>query len=370
MKSDKIIVIFSFTKEANKQNRYVSRKLSAWGYVCEGYTTPRLAGNEGLKPLDADMKTWVGGQWGKKAFLFIGAAGIAVRCIAPWVKDKYTDSAVLVMDERGDYVIPLLSGHMGGAVKITREIEKAVHATAVITTATDVRERFAVDVFAKHNELGITDRQLVTRISAAVLEEKPVGFYSELPVDGPLPEGLVWCNRIGELSDYAYGIAVVEKRRMGRQVSQDTERVQEPAGNILILEPFRTCKVTAGIGCRRGTSREQIASAFDRLLKEHHLGMEDIEGLASIDLKKDEPGILAFAKESHIPFYTYPAARLKEVPGEIEGSEFVSKVTGVDNVCERAARCCSPKGRLMQPKTVVDGITFALVEEKKTLTFG
>lgn len=383
MNEQKEIAIFSFTGTGNKLNNCICEKLSKCGYICEGYTTSRLEGTEGLKAPAMDMKTWVGRQWGKKSFLFIGAAGIAVRCIAPYVRDKYTDSAVLVMDERGDYVIPLLSGHMGGAVEIAREIEKAVHAAAVITTATDVRGKFAVDVFAKNNGLRITDRQLVTRISAAVLEEEPVGFYSDLPYEEPFPDGLVWCDGMEKLADYAYGIAVVEKHgtdsRMENghqeQKSGACRDVSGAAGmkgqgeNILVLEMNETGGIVAGIGCRRGTTKEQIQSAFAKLLERHHIGFKDIVKLASIDLKKDEPGILAFAWEYRIPFYTYPAARLKEVLGEMEGSDFVSKITGVDNVCERAARCGSLQGRLIQPKTVIDGITFALVEEKRILRF-
>lgn len=356
MKNDRIIVVFSFTREANKLNRRIQKELSLRGYICEGYTTARLKGTEDLQVLGMDRKAWIGRQWGKKAFLFIGAAGIAVRHIAPWVRDKYTDSAVLVMDEKGEYVIPLLSGHMGGGIEIAREIEKSVHASAVITTATDVRERFAVDVFARYNGLKITDRHLVTKISAALLEEEPVGFYSELPAGDPLPCGLVWCGSMDELSDYTYGIAVAAEG-------------ETPGENILVLKPLKTCRIVVGIGCRRGITRLQIETSLGKLLEEYGFKFEDIVKLSSIDLKKDEPGILEFAREYGIPFYTYPPSELQKVGGEMEGSEFVREITGVDNVCERAARRCSLRGSLLQPKRVVDGLTFALVQEQKTLLF-
>ncbi len=358
MKNDKAIAVFSFTREANRLNRCVQEKLSDCGYLCEGYTTSRLEGIWDLKAPDTDIKAWIGRQWGKKDFLFIGAAGIAVRYIAPWVRDKYTDSAVLVMDEKGEYVIPLLSGHMGGAVEIAREIERSVHAAAVITTATDVRKKFAVDVFAKDNRLRITDRSLVTKISAAELEDTPVGFYSELPAEDPLPSGLVRCACMEEIHGFTYGIAVVEHAEEGMY-----------GDHILILEPSGSGRVAAGIGCRRGTTKRQIEAALSKVLWEYGLDLGNVVKLASIDLKKEEPGILEFASEHHIPFYTYPASRLKEVPGKMAGSGFVLEVTGVDNVCERAARCCMPQGRLLQPKRVMDGMTFALVEELPVLTF-
>lgn len=360
MKNQKEIVIFSFTRTGNRLSRQVQEKLSECGYICEGYTVARLEGSENLKALDADLKTWIGGHWGRKIFLFIGSAGIAVRCIAPWVRDKYTDSAVLVMDEKGQYVVPLLSGHMGGAVETARVIERTVRALAVVTTATDVQCRFAVDVFARDNSLCITDRHLVTKISAAVLEGETVGFFSELPVADPPPSGLAWCQSPEELSAYTYGIAVVEKREEGQKAG---------GGRILILSPSGLRRIVVGIGCRRGTPKHQIQTSLFQLLEEYGLKPEDVDRMASIDLKKDEPGILEFAREYKIPFYTYPASELQKVPGKIAGSEFVLETTGVDNVCERAARCCAPDGRLLQPKRAVGGVTFALVEEQAVLTF-
>lgn len=360
MENQKEIVIFSFTRTGNRLNRQVQEKLAGCGYLCEGYTAARLEEPEGLKALDADLRTWIGGHWGRKTFLFIGAAGIAVRYIAPWVRDKYTDSAVLVMDERGQYVIPLLSGHMGGAVETARVIEREVHARAVVTTATDVQGKFAVDVFARGNHLRITDRHLAKKISAAVLEGEPVGFFSELPVADPLPPGLVWCGSMEELAACAYGIAVAA------EAEKETEAGRE---RILVLSPCGPFSIVVGIGCRRGTPKQQIRESLGKLLGEYGLRPEDVGKMASIDLKKDEPGILAFAKEYQIPFYTYPASKLREVPGEMAGSAFVLETTGVDNVCERAARCCAPGGRLLQPKRSVGGITFALVEEQAVLTF-
>ncbi len=360
MKEEKVIAIFSFTRAGNRQNRLLIEGLSGCGYKCEGYTTPRLGETEGLKVLDEDMKRWVGQQWGKKSFFFIGAAGIAVRYIAPWVRDKYTDSAVLVMDEKGEYVVPLLSGHMGGAVEIAKKAAKIMHAAAVITTATDVRGKFAVDVFARENHLRITDRHLVTRISAAALEEEPIGFYSELPVGGVLPQGLIWCQSREELSGYACAIAVLKR------ISDIGEDRRE---NVLFLVPFRERRIVVGIGCRRKTEKQKIDTALRKILKEYGLKPEDVVKLASIDLKKEEPGILELAREYQIPFYTYPPSKLQEVKGEISASDFVRKVTGVDNVCERAARLCAPEGSLLQPKRIVDGITFALVEEHDSLVF-
>lgn len=357
MDDNKKIVIFSFTRRANMLNQRIQAELSDRGYTCEGYTAARFKGTEMLATLDVDRKDWFKEQWGKKTFLFIGAAGIAVRYIAPWVRDKYTDSAVLVTDEKGEYVIPLLSGHMGGAVKSARIIAAAIHATAVITTATDVQDKFAVDVFARDHGLRITDKSLVKKVSAAVLEDEPVGFYSELlSADIRAASGLVRCDSFDQLADYACGIAVM-RDASGVRACEDSD--------ILILEPLRSRRIVAGVGCRRGASKEKIWTALKKLLDSHGLRAEDIVSLASIDLKKEEPGICELAEELGVPFHIYPASRLREVPGIIKGSDFVSEVTGTDNVCERAARCRAPKGNVLCPKQIVDGVALALVEEVK-----
>lgn len=123
------------------------------------YTLTRFCRLYGFHAFPEDKKSWIGSLWGEKALFFIGAAGIAVRMIAPHVKDKFTDSPVLVMDEKGSYVIPLLSGHVGGAVELAKEIAEKINAQAVLTTATDVEQKFAVDVFAKSNGLVLTDRK-------------------------------------------------------------------------------------------------------------------------------------------------------------------------------------------------------------------
>ena len=113
------VIILSFTAAGTELNRRLCEKIrGAFGPEeapgrCGGYAPEKYAGR-GISPLPADKRALIGGSWGKAAFIFIGAAGIAVRYIAPWVKDKYTDSPVLVIDEKGQYVIPLLSGHVGG----------------------------------------------------------------------------------------------------------------------------------------------------------------------------------------------------------------------------------------------------------------
>ena len=142
------IKILSFTRTGTRLNQRLCAAFSGSGRECVGYAPAKYV-TEGLHPLPEDRRSLIGAGWGRTAWIFIGAAGIAVRYIAPFVKDKFTDSPVLVLDEKGDYVIPILSGHVGGAAALADEAAELLGAVAVHTTATDVQGKFAVDVFAK-----------------------------------------------------------------------------------------------------------------------------------------------------------------------------------------------------------------------------
>lgn len=349
------LAIFSFTEEGGRLNRELNRKLTQAGYKCESYTTKRFAARFTMNPMDKDLKQWIGERWGRCSFLFIGAAGIAIRYIAPWVADKYMDSAVLSMDEKGRFVIPLLSGHVGGAVKIAMLIAEQTGAVPVVTTATDVQNKFAVDVFAKENHLYISSRRLAKEISAAVLQGKKVGFYSAYPVEGQIPEELQVCSNLEELNRLPLGIAV-------------TDFIEEQRGSteILYLPPEN---LVVGAGCRRGTPKAEMERKLAGLLEKLGVSSLQIKALASIDLKKDESGLLELTEECNVPFITYSAEELKEVEAVSSHSEFVEKITGVDNVCERAARKYAPAGEMIQSKIKLDGITYAVIKENTKIRF-
>ena len=198
------------------------------------------------------------------ALVFFTSTGIAVRYIAPWVKDKYTDSPVLVIDEKGQYVIPLLSGHVGGAVSLADEIAELLGAVSVHTTATDVQGKFAVDVFAKKNSLVITDREAAKNISAAVLNGEKIAFYIErtesegldneartVRVGGRLPKEIILCESERETESYDYRIIVRAASETNDQSIQSGTRQEickmdsEKCTLILLLG-----NIAAGIGCR------------------------------------------------------------------------------------------------------------------------
>lgn len=272
------------------------------------------------------------------ALVYVGACGIAVRAAAPHVTRKDRDPAIVVVDEKANFAISLLSGHLGGANDLTRKIAKITGATAVITTATDVNERFAVDEWAKRQNAAVLEVPKIKLVSGALLAGKNVTVRSAWDIEGEIPRGLVVTTE--EESDVALDIRV---------------RGEKP----LHLVP----RIAAlGIGCRKGAKEEDIENAFREFLAGCGVAEEAIFCVASIDIKKEEPGLLAFCKKHGWPFQTYAAEQLREAPGSFTPSDFVRDVTGVDNVCERSAVLAAEGGALTVRKTAGSGVTFALAE--------
>ena len=345
------IVILSFTDAGCQMACKVRENFIQSGYRVKVYTLTRFCRLYGFHAFPGDKTRWVGSLWGERALFFIVEAGIAVRMIAPHVKDKFTDSPVLVMDEKGSYVIPLLSGHVGGAVELAKEIAEKINAQAVLTTATDVEQKFAVDVFAKSNGLVLTDRKKAKEISAVVLDGNKIGLYSVFPVEGKFPEELKLCETEEFLRNYPYGIRIAG--RSGERREEET---------ILDLPPKN---LVLGIGCRKGISEEEIQSAVNEAKKILGFTEKEVIEIDSIDLKKEEEGLLSYAAKWKLPFYTFSAEELGKVKCVSSHSEFVRKVTGVDNVCERAAILAAGEdGRLLMPKQCMNRVTIAVAEKK------
>ena len=296
------------------------------------------------------------------AIIFVGATGIAVRAIAPHVRDKRTDPAVIVLDEQGKFCISLLSGHIGGANDLVRKISEPLGCIPVITTATDVNSLFAVDEYAKKNHMVISNMTYAKEVSAALLSGYPVGFYTHFPVKGELPEGLTWSEKLEEARRDS---AENENggTSLGIYISPSYNRAY--FDHTLWLIP--RCLVL-GIGCKRGTPTTEVKKLAEKVLREHSLYLEAVSSVASIDLKADEPALINFAGELGVPFHTFSAEQLKSLKGSFTSSEFVEKVTGVDNICERSA-VMDGGGRLIIRKTGENGVTCAVALLERSIEF-
>lgn len=310
-------------------------------------------------------KDWVSYYWDKAGeILFIGAAGIAVRLIAPCLQDKMKDPAVVVMDEKGTFAIPILSGHVGGANELALLLAEETGSLPVLTTATDVQGKFAVDVFAKKQSLLFSNRVLAKKISAAILRGEKIGFYTECPVEGELPEELESCPREEMLKEFPLGIAVVQSP--DGEGRKDLETSGSSGAKILYLYP---ANLTLGAGCKKGKPAKELEDFFCRSLKSLGLRKEQVEKIGSIDRKEEEEGFIELADQWNIPFETWPEEVLKQIENVSRESGFVRQVTGIGNVCERAAIQGSKNGRLLLEKTAENGMTLAVAAKDWSVAF-
>ena len=334
--------LFAFSRQGCRTGRRVLAALGAEGFAC---FAPERLEEPGFAPLGKPAKPFYGGLFGEKeALIFVGSVGIAVREIAPHVKSKASDPAVVVTDELGRFVIPVLSGHLGGANALAKRLAAALGAVPVITTATDINCRFSVDTFARDFGYTLSSLPLAKAVSAAVLEGD-VPVCSQFPLPDRLPAGLV-PGTSGKLGIY-----------IGCRTEQPFEKTLRLVPKILHL----------GLGCRKGTEEAAIADAVSGLLEENGIDPRAIRCAASIDLKAQEQGLLSFCAARRLPAAFYPAETLRQVAGDFTPSEFVKSVTGVDNVCERAAMVGAQT--LIVKKTARHGVTAALAAESWEVRF-
>ena len=281
------------------------------------------------------LADWTGAAFAAaSALIYVGAAGIAVRAIAPHLRGKAMDPAVLVVDEQARFVIPILSGHLGGANALALSLAQALGAQPVVTTATDLNGVFAVDVWAKAQGCAIPQPERIRTVSARLLRGEAVRFFSEFPVKGTPPAHV----EPGTAENCDFSLSV-----------------HRSAPGALSCVPKI---VVLGAGCRKGISAEALEAAFARFLEQNALWAESVVRVCTIDRKLDEPGLLEFCRNHGWPLSGFSAQELQQVKGRFSSSAFVEETVGVDNVCERCAVLGSA-GTLLISKTAYCGTTFA-----------
>ena len=290
---------------------------------------------------DYTLKSWTAEKFPTaRGLIFVGAVGIAVRAVAPYLTGKDSDCAVVAVDESGLYAVAVASGHLGGANHLAREAAKVCGGFAVISTATDTRGVFAADEWARVQRCTVLDAHAIKRVSAKALEGEAILVRSVFPVTGEPPEGV----------------------RLTDSERPDVWVDVHPHPELTIVPPA----LVLGVGCRRGTPQEVLESRFEELCRVRGIVPQAVRAAASIDLKADEPGLLAFCQAHGWPFSTYPAEALRHAEGTFSASDFVTQQTGVDNVCERSA-VLSAKGPLLVKKYAGGGVTMALAQAEVTL---
>ena len=373
------LAIISFTENGIKLSQTVAKSLSDRKVMlytkCSRYTAEDLK----VQWVKESLQVWTAQRMAEgDALLFIGACGIAVRAIAPNLTDKLHDVPVLVMDEEGRYVIPILSGHVGGANELARELAGLMNACPVITTATDVQKKFAVDLFAKRNHLEIMNKDGIAKVSAKALAGRQLTIavraqniecyhpkFCEVREED-FTEAENQLLREANMHKHDWEVCGVEPplRLVPYVKNQQIDIVvSETPDNKNALIWLRPKRYVVGMGCRKNKDTEELLDFYMKTLEKAMVEPGEVYALASIDKKRDEPGLLAISERMRIPFFTYTAEELNRVGACVHSSEFVKAQVGVDNVCERAALAgCGENGALIYEKHAFDGMTIAIAE--------
>lgn len=261
----------------------------------------------------------------REPLICVMAAGIVVRSIAPHLQGKDIDPAVVVVDEAGQFAVSLLSGHLGGANDLARQVAEILGATPVITTATDVQQLPALDSLAAQRGLLIENLGAVRQVSMALLSGRPVrlvdpdGLLADVAGENP---GLFICENDldAALAGGAPGIYVGFRERPW------------PSG-WLILRPKN---LVAGMGCHKGTPAPEILEFLQKIFRQEGLSLASLKALATIEAKKDEPGLKEAASRLGVEFIWFTAEELQKITVP-HPSEQVAKHLGVLSVSEAAA---------------------------------
>ena len=280
---------------------------------------------------------------GHEGHIFVMAAGIAIRMIAPLIQSKQTDPAVVAVDDTGKYSVSLLSGHLGGANTLARKTADIIGASPVITTATDRAGAPAIDMLAAGHGLETENQEAVRAVSMALVSKKRVQRYDPYGIfDAALGQ---WSKSLAapRFSDGP-----------GIYVYHETIALPE---NVLVLRP---ASLAVGVGCNSGTSVEELCSTVDEVFKQHRLAIKSIRHFATISEKASEPGLREMAACFARPLKNFDRAELAAVKNVPTPSEMVEKHMGVKSVCEAAAILAAQTEFITVPKHRSRNVTIAV----------
>ena len=317
------------------------------------FVQPRLGkASTGLKVYEGDLQALIGSIFDKyDGLVFIASTGIAVRMIAPYLKSKKTDPAVVVADDTGRFVISLLSGHLGGANDLAENIAAKLNAVPVITTSTDRHGITAFDTIARRRGWAIENLSDLKHISSAQIEGREITVFCDDNIS----------FKMAGYYSKVDNVAEALKKRNSIVFITGKSGIFPLETNIpyIILRPRSIC---AGVGCRRDTPAEKVHEALLDAFAKAGRDIKTLCSIATVDVKSDEKGIIDTAKALEVHLNIYDRDKLKVVEHLFESSSFVNQQIGVGSVAEPCAYLGSSKGRIILGKTAYGGITVSLAE--------
>ena len=282
--------------------------------------------------------------------IFVMAAGIVVRQIAPLLETKDKDPAVLVLDEKGKYIIPLLAGHLGGAIAWANYLAKQIEALPIITTASDSRGITAPDEYARRFGWKVEPLEHLPAVNRLLLDRGFLYVSSSYPLE---TAGVFLHN------EHYFFLKREDRAQANLIIDAFPEFCK---GDCIYLVPPI---LSVGIGCRRGVTTTAVLETITSAVEQIGASLKAVAGIFSIDLKSDEPGLIEAAKHLRVPFRTFSAEDLQRVieQNNLSRSKYVKEKIGVDGVCEAASLLGSKNGCLVLPKIKCQGVTAAISAE-------
>ncbi|MBI5098396.1 MAG: cobalamin biosynthesis protein [Nitrospirae bacterium] len=286
------------------------------------------------------------------SLIFIMAAGIVVRTISSLVKDKNTDPAVVVVDEKGRYAVSFLSGHLGGANRIAEELADFLKGNAVITTASDVNNLPSIDMWARKNNLVIENWKLIPKIATKLINKGVLKVYADVGAihELPLPKEFI------QVDNPAHADMLITNKNSKFKL-QNSKLYLRPK-NLVI-----------GIGCNSRTSADEIENTVKKTLGANNLAFASIHSIATIDKKGNEPGLISFARKYKFKVNTFTPDELNSAfsrqQSAISLSNAAFKATGAYAVAEPAALLAAEADTLLVKKQKRGNVTVAVAEQRK-----
>ena len=310
--------------------------------------------NDEVIVVNKGLKEFISQIFDKYDYLvFIMATGIVVRTIAPLIISKFSDPAILVMDEKGNNIISLLSGHMGGANEMTLYMSDLINSHPVITTATDVNKKSSLDMIAKKLNGHIDDfRDNVLKINSMLVNNEEVHLY----IDGNYKinhNGFTLYDEKTDLDKVRNLVIVTNKKDINKILNKNIENLNE---KIIKVTPK---DIVIGVGCKKNTNSDHMKNSLIKFLAEYNIDINAVKEIGSIEIKKDEKAIIDLAKFLDVKFKTFSVEEISKVDYLYEKSDWVKKNVGVYSVSDPVAHLLS-EGRVIINKQKYDGITFSI----------
>lgn len=282
-----------------------------------------------------------------EGIIFIGATGIAVRAIAPYITTKDKDPAVIVIDNEGKFVISLLSGHLGGANNLSQEISDILKAQPVITTATDSLGIEAPDMVAIKNNCKIEDLSIAKEISALLVRGEKVAFFSDIDT-GYIPKGYI-SYKDYDKEDTKTLVYITNKRH--------SSEIEGLSSDMKLLRLIKK-NIVLGIGCRRDYNEEKMLNFVEETLQKNNIDSSSIRLISTVEVKAQEKAILSLADKYKCPLKIWNLGQIKAVQHKFEGSDFVEKTLGIRAVCEPSVDLC--RAKIIVEKISHQGMTLCI----------